>query len=122
MSYITKLRGGVALSPFRLEKLQAAAADAGLKDIVLTAEHWHFAESDSELSLEEIGVLGQLLSYGEAPLNTEPEGELFLVTPRIGTLSPWASKATDIARHCGLPNIRRIERGTAFRVSPPLNL
>ncbi|MEN2424509.1 phosphoribosylformylglycinamidine synthase [Chromobacterium vaccinii] len=116
MSYITKLRGGVALSPFRLEKLQAAAADAGLKDIVLTAEHWHFAESDGELSLEEIGVLGQLLSYGEAPLNTEPEGELFLVTPRIGTLSPWASKATDIARHCGLPNIRRIERGTAFRI------
>ncbi|UTH73797.1 phosphoribosylformylglycinamidine synthase [Chromobacterium sp. IIBBL 290-4] len=116
MSYITKLRGGIALSPFRLEKLQAAAADAGLNDIVLIAEFWHFAESDSELTLEQVGVLGQLLSYGEAPINGEPDGELFLVTPRLGTLSPWASKATDIARHCGLPNIRRIERGTAFRV------
>ncbi|MDE1712152.1 phosphoribosylformylglycinamidine synthase (plasmid) [Chromobacterium amazonense] len=116
MSYITKLRGGIALSPFRLEKLQAAAADAGFKDLVLTAEYWHFAESDSELTLEEVGVLGQLLSYGEPPLSEEPSGELFLVTPRLGTLSPWASKATDIARHCGLPNIRRIERGTAFRI------
>ncbi|OWY40317.1 phosphoribosylformylglycinamidine synthase [Xenophilus sp. AP218F] len=117
MSYITKLRGGVALSPFRLEKLLAAAADAGLQDLVLTAEYWHFAESDSELTLEELSVLGKLLNYGEAPLAKEPDGELFLITPRLGTLSPWASKATDIARHCGLGKVRRIERGTAFRAS-----
>ena len=57
-----------------------------------------------------------MLSYGEAPLAGQPDGELFLVTPRLGTLSPWASKATDIAQHCGLGGIHRIERGTAFWV------
>ncbi|AXT46916.1 MULTISPECIES: phosphoribosylformylglycinamidine synthase [Chromobacterium] len=116
MSYLTKLRGGVALSPFRLEKLLAAAAEAGLPDLSISAEFWHFAESETELTLEEQATLGKLLSYGEAPLAGQPDGELFLVTPRLGTLSPWASKATDIAQHCGLGGILRIERGTAFWV------
>ncbi|HJV06515.1 MAG TPA: phosphoribosylformylglycinamidine synthase [Chromobacteriaceae bacterium] len=117
MSHILKLRGGVALSRFRLEKLLAAAREAGLPEISLVAEFWHFAESEEALSVEEQGVLGKLLTYGEAPLADEPVGELFLVTPRLGTLSPWASKATDIAAHCGLEKVRRIERGSAFWVT-----
>jgi phosphoribosylformylglycinamidine synthase len=44
------------------------------------------------------------------------EGQLFLVVPRIGTQSPWSSKATDIARNCGLSQVRRLERGIAYRV------
>ncbi len=116
MSHILKLRGGAALSQFRLEKLLAAAAEAGLPDLSLKAEFWHFAESETPLSTEQQGTLGKLLSYGEAPYAETPEGELFLVTPRLGTLSPWASKATDIARHCGLEQVQRIERGTAFWV------
>ncbi|WP_293765972.1 phosphoribosylformylglycinamidine synthase [uncultured Aquitalea sp.] len=116
MSHILKLRGGAALSQFRLEKLLAAAAEAGLPDLSLKAEFWHFAESETPLSTEQQGTLGKLLSYGEAPYAETPEGELFMVTPRLGTLSPWASKATDIARHCGLEQVQRIERGTAFWV------
>ena len=41
-------------------------------------------------------------------------GTLFLVVPRLGTISPWSSKATDIAKHCALEAIERIERGVAF--------
>lgn len=114
MSYILKLRGGIALSSFRLEKLLDAAAQVGLPKLNIAAEFWHFVESDTALSPEALATLGKLLSYGEDAYAKAPEGMLFLVTPRLGTLSPWASKATDIAQHCGLPGIRRIERGTAF--------
>ncbi|SMF22542.1 phosphoribosylformylglycinamidine synthase [Pseudogulbenkiania subflava] len=116
MSHILKLRGGVALSQFRLDKLLTAAREAGLPSLTLNAEFWHFVESDRALSEEEQSVLAKLLTYGEPPLAAAPSGELFLVTPRLGTLSPWASKATDIAQHCGLEGIQRIERGTAFHV------
>ncbi|MBI3143874.1 MAG: phosphoribosylformylglycinamidine synthase [Pseudogulbenkiania sp.] len=118
MSHILKLRGGVALSQFRLDKLLTAAREAGLPPLTLDAEFWHFVESDRALSEEEQSVLAKLMIYGEPPLATAPTGELFLVTPRLGTLSPWASKATDIAQHCGLEGIHRIERGTAFHIQP----
>ena len=116
MSHILKLRGGVALSQFRLDKLLANAREAGLPDLTVAAEYWHFAESESPLSEAQVAVLEKLLTYGEPPLAQEPTGEFFLVTPRLGTLSPWASKATDIARHCGLENVLRIERGIAYHI------
>ncbi|MFC3625165.1 phosphoribosylformylglycinamidine synthase [Vogesella amnigena] len=116
MSHILKLRGGAALSQFRLEKLLQAAREAGLPDLTIAAEYWHFAESEAPLTEQQVAVLEKLLTYGEPPLAQEPAGELFLVTPRLGTLSPWASKATDIASHCGLEAIQRIERGIAYRV------
>ncbi|MBE0621800.1 MAG: phosphoribosylformylglycinamidine synthase, partial [Burkholderiales bacterium] len=61
-------------------------------------------------------VLEQLLVYGEPVRPTAPQGELILVMPRIGTISPWSSKATDIARQCGLPAVRRLERGIAYYI------
>ena len=59
-----------------------------------------------------------MLVYGEPaqPARAQPSGELILVVPRLGTISPWSSKATDIARKCGLPDVRRIERGIAYYV------
>ena len=117
MAHIFKLRGGVALSQFRLEKLLGAAQEIGLPNLVLHAEFWHLAECETALSAEEQTLLGRLLEYGEPTTKDEPQGELFLVTPRLGTLSPWASKATDIAHHCGLSSVLRIERATAFWVS-----
>lgn len=116
MAHIFKLRGGVALSQFRLEKLIGAARAAGLPDCNLAAEFWHLVESAEPLTDDQQAVLARLLTYGEPAEAAEPAGELFLVAPRLGTLSPWASKAGDIARHCGLTAIRRIERATAFRV------
>ena len=44
-------------------------------------------------------------------------GSLLLVTPRLGTISPWSSKATDIARNCGFAAVKRIERGTAYHLA-----
>ena len=41
---------------------------------------------------------------------------MLLVVPRAGTISPWSSKATDIAHVCGLTAIRRIERGIEYRL------
>ncbi|MBV8045905.1 MAG: phosphoribosylformylglycinamidine synthase [Paludibacterium sp.] len=116
MAHIIKLRGGVALSQFRLEKLIAAAQSAGLPEINLTAEYWHLVESDTPLDATGQELLARILTYGEPAPDTEPDGELFLVAPRLGTLSPWASKATDIVAHCGLTTVRRVERATAFRV------
>ena len=117
MSHVLKLRGGVALSQFRLDKLLAAAREAGLPDLTIAAEYWHFTESEAPLSEAQVAVLEKLLTYGEPPLAQQPTGDLFLVTPRLGTLSPWASKATDIARHCGLEQVLRIERGIAFHIT-----
>jgi len=114
MPEILKLRGSPALSAFRLEKLQARLAEIAPGARIAGAEFWHFVETARALTAMERAALDQLLVYGE-PLRPAPsQGELILVVPRIGTISPWSSKATDIARQCGLPEVQRIERGVAY--------
>src|SRR5512135_546530 len=114
MAEILKLRGSPALSAFRLEKLHARLAEAAPGAHIAGAEFWHFIEAAHPLATRERAVLEQLLVYGEAVQPRAAAGELVLVVPRIGTISPWSSKATDIARQCGLPAVRRIERGIAY--------
>ncbi|MBE0614588.1 MAG: phosphoribosylformylglycinamidine synthase [Burkholderiales bacterium] len=114
MAEILKLRGGPALSAFRLEKLHTRLADIAPGARIAGTEFLHFVESAHALAAPERAVLDQLLVYGEPVLPAAPAGELILVVPRIGTISPWSSKATDIARQCGLPAVRRIERGIAY--------
>jgi phosphoribosylformylglycinamidine synthase len=111
------LRGSPALSPFRLAKLLARAAEAAPEVRHLYAEYLHFAEAERQLDSAEQGVLAQILTYGPSAKVEEPAGTLLLVIPRIGTISPWASKATDIAHNCGLAGIRRLERGVAYYAS-----
>jgi len=111
-----KLRGGNALSSFRLDKLIQALKDATPAISHVYAEYWHFAATRRALDAQERAVLEKILTYGPASLVEEPQGELFLVVPRLGTISPWSSKATDIASHCGLEAIERLERGVAFYV------
>jgi phosphoribosylformylglycinamidine synthase len=116
MSQIIQLRGGNALSPFRLQKLldrirQALPAVEGVH-----AEYWHFVAASRPLAADERSRLTRLLTYGPAGESADARGDLFLVTPRIGTISPWSSKATDIAHHCGLTAVERIERGVAWYV------
>ncbi len=114
MAEILKLRGSPALSAFRLEKLHARLAEIAPGARIAGAEFWHFVETAHALDARERAVLGQLLVYGEPVRPAPPPGELYLVVPRIGTISPWSSKATDIARQCGLPAVQRIERGIAY--------
>ncbi len=105
-------RGRSALSQFRLDKLTATlgAAVPGLRAV--SAEYLHFIDLEQHLDEREEAVLEQLLE-AEA-LQSEPAGQLFLVVPRLGTISPWSSKATDIAHTCGLSSVQRIERGIAY--------
>ncbi len=109
-----KLRGAPALSEFRLEKLQKRLSDYFGKPVLVYAEYLHLIEIEKELTDHEQAVLEQLLRYGPALASHDPEGSLVLVTPRPGTISPWSSKATDIARNCNLNSIERIERGLAY--------
>src|SRR5450759_2581884 len=114
MAEILKLRGSPALSAFRLEKLHARLAEIAPGARIAGTEFWHFVETAHALDARERAVLGQLLVYGEPVRPAPPPGELYLVVPRIGTISPWSSKSTDIARQCGLPAVQRIERGIAY--------
>ncbi len=113
MPEILKLRGGAAFSASRLARLteQARVAAPALKQLV--AEHWYFIELDAPLNAGELARLQQLLGIAALPAPA-PAGALLLVTPRLGTISPWSSKASEIARQCGFTNITRIERGAAF--------
>ena len=108
------LRGSPALSPFRNEKLlsQLGQKIAGLTH--LYAEYVHFADLETPLADEQRAILDRILSYGPSLSVEEPEGQLLLVVPRCGTISPWSTKASDIAHHCGLTDIRRLERGIAY--------
>ena len=111
---ILRLRGRRALSDFRLAKLLRSVS-ASHPSLTLHAEFWHFVETTRALTAPEHERLERILTYGPASAIDVAQGELLLVTPRPGTISPWSSKATDIAIHCGLEAVRRIERGTVFR-------
>ncbi|CAN4274386.1 PurL Phosphoribosylformylglycinamidine (FGAM) synthase, synthetase domain [Methylophilaceae bacterium] len=108
------LRGSPALSTFRLDKLYASLKQYSPSITHIYAEFTHFIFSDSVLSNSQQQTLEQILTYGPQAQSEEPIGQFFLVVPRIGTISPWASRATDIAHNCGIENVLRIERGVAY--------
>jgi phosphoribosylformylglycinamidine synthase len=111
-----QIRGSNALSPFRHDKLMQALHEVAPHVETLHAEFIHFAEVSRDLTPDEQTRLAQILTYGPASPREAAHGQLLLVVPRPGTISPWSSKATDIARHCGLEMINRIERGIAFYI------
>ncbi len=106
--------GSPALSSFRLEKLLNEIRQQVSSVSCISSHYIHFADIDGELSANEAEVLQKLLEYGPAMHDSSCEGELFLITPRAGTISPWSSKSTDIAHNCGLDKILRLERGIAY--------
>jgi len=108
------IRGAPAVSDFRLARLLASLR-ARLECLEQADTRYvHFVDLERDLSAAETSVLESLLRYGPADSGAEPRGELLLVLPRSGTVSPWSSKATDIAHVCGLDAVRRIERGMAY--------
>ncbi|CAK17071.1 phosphoribosylformylglycinamidine synthase [Pseudomonas entomophila] len=115
------LRGAPALSAFRHGKLLEQLSQKVPAVTGLYAEFAHFADVDGELTADQQQVLGRLLKYGPSVPVQEPTGRLFLVVPRLGTISPWASKASDIAHNCGLQSIQRLERGIAYYVAGSLS-
>ncbi|MCE0814265.1 phosphoribosylformylglycinamidine synthase [Buttiauxella sp. S04-F03] len=111
------LRGSPALSAFRINKLLARFNDANLPVSDIYAEYVHFADLDAPLTAEEHARLQRLLKYGPTLADHAPTGDLILVTPRPGTISPWSSKATDIAHNCDLAKVKRLERGVAYYIT-----
>src|SRR5690554_3614823 len=109
-----ELRGAPALSPFRSHKLYTRIQAIVPEVKHVYAEFMHFVDLEGTLSDSEQAILDRLLTYGPSVPVEEPDGVLFLVVPRPGTLSPWSSKATDIARNCGFRRIHLFDRGTAF--------
>ncbi len=116
MPTILRLPGSRALSDFRLDKLlqQARKAVPQLKGI--RTQYWHFVQVARPLVDAERDVLEKLLTYGPKSAHEDLHEAVLLVVPRLGTISPWSSKATDIAHSCGLDAVERIERGSAFRL------
>jgi phosphoribosylformylglycinamidine synthase len=110
------LPGAPAQSRFRISKLLRTLRQIDARVTGLAARFQHFVDLERPLTATEQGVLANLLEYGtEAP--AELAGRTLLVIPRPGTISPWASKATDIAHVCGLGSVRRIERGVAYTIA-----
>src|SRR5512146_2148877 len=108
--------GKSALSAFRLDKLRIALAATKSGVTLEATRHCYFAELSSALSAPEVILLDRLLGIDKDAGEPEIAGKVLslLVVPRLGTISPWSSKATDIARHCALPQVMRIERGVLY--------
>jgi phosphoribosylformylglycinamidine synthase len=109
-------RGAPALSGFRIERLLAALrrVDPGVTSV--DAEFIHFVDIERELSTAEQAVLERLLDI-DPNAKPQAQGARLVTLPRFGTVSPWSSKATDIAHVCGLGAVRRIERGKSWRIA-----
>lgn len=112
--HITEFEGGQALSDFRIQQLLPRLQAVHPKIAGIAARYVHLVASDHPLAPAERERVAALLTYGE-PYDGPADGPSLVVTPRFGTVSPWASKATDIAHNCGL-SLRRIERAVEYRL------
>lgn len=116
-AHFLSLRGSAALSQFRLDKLYVTLKISAPSIQHIYSEFMHFAFSQETLKAHKQKTLEQILTYGPSSQTESPDGELFLVIPRIGTISPWASRANNIAKNCGLDSLLRLERGVAYYVT-----
>ena len=116
------LQGGSALSAFRLKKLTETLRKLVPAIVSIHTSFYHFLVLHRSLTQDQQSILEQLLCYGAAFLGDERQRpgmstQQLLVVPRLGTISPWSSKATNIAHNCGLEAVRRIERGVTYDIA-----
>jgi len=109
------LPGSSALSAFRSNRLLSSLQAVEPAVAGINARYLHFIDAATPLQQIDIDRLNGLLTYGE-PFNVVKTGESFVTIPRFGTISPWASKATDIVHNCGMAHIKRVERGVLYQV------
>lgn len=127
MNSIQHFPGSLVLSSFRRERLLKQFAELDLPIADISGRYEHFVWLDAGLAPQDQDKLAQLLDYGRAATagqdGREARNSIVLrVVPRFGTVSPWASKATDIAHNCGLLAVRRIERGIHYTITPARGL
>ncbi|WP_019429015.1 phosphoribosylformylglycinamidine synthase [Limnohabitans sp. Rim47] len=113
--HITTFEGASALSDFRIAQLLPRLADISPQIQGIAARFVHLVATQEALADAQKQTLSALLTYGE-PYAGPVDGPVIVVSPRIGTVSPWASKATDIAHNCGFA-VRRVERLTEYRLT-----
>src|SRR3954466_5031985 len=120
-----ELLGASAVSEFRIAKLRPALETLHPGIGAISARFVHFVDLARDLDARERALLERLLTYGPREASSPQVHTSALeitVVPRFGTISPWASKATDIARVCGLDAVRRIERGVVWNIVTPRTL
>jgi phosphoribosylformylglycinamidine synthase len=115
------LIGQAALSPFRLQALSAQLRQTVADMAQLTAHFVYFVETAAPLGDSESAQLAQLLQARAQPVDEALPMHSYLAAPRLGTISAWSSKATDIVQHCGLDNVLRVERGVLYTTDQPLS-
>jgi len=113
--HITPIEGGDALGNFRAQQLLPRLQAICDKVVGLSARFVHLVDTLEPLTAVQLEQWRALLTYGE-PYSGPSEGVQVVVSPRFGTVSPWASKATDIAHNCGLA-VKRVERVTEYRLT-----
>ena len=113
--HLTHFEGGSALSAFRVQQLLPALQAVHDKVNGIAARYVHLVDTDQAMTAALQNQLTALLTYGD-PYTGPADGALIIVAPRLGTVSPWASKATDIAHNCGLA-IHRVERAVEYHIS-----
>ncbi len=120
---LTVVEGGTAVSPFRARALLDRLRSVVPELTAVHARYVHWVATDAPLPPDTAAAVARLLDYGASPSGSasahEP-AEMVVVAPRLGTISPWASKATDIAHNCGL-DVHRVERVTEYRLVRPAN-
>ena len=109
-----KISGSSALSDFRINKLLAELQLIEPAIKAVSARFIHFADVENDFDSSQAEILKQLLAYGSRQTDADISGTHLLVVPRSGTISPWSSKATEIAQRCGLSGLKRIERGIEY--------
>ena len=119
MAHFSCFPGASALSDFRQTRLLDTLTRIDANITGVRGQYLHFVSAQTPLTAEDSAKIEALMHYGDPFEDVKERGtaETFLVVPRFGTVSPWASKATDIAHHCGLSQVRRIERGVEYTVT-----
>jgi phosphoribosylformylglycinamidine synthase len=113
--HLSSFEGGNALSSFRIQQLLPALQGIHEKISGIAGRFVHLVASEAALDAAVGSQIAALLTYGD-PYAGPADGPCIVVSPRFGTVSPWASKATDIAHNCGF-GIKRVERLVEYRLS-----
>ena len=117
---VCRLPGGRALAAHTEQRLRRRLAAGGCDPgLVADARYVHFAAAERPLAADRRARLAALLGAPARGAEPPPAGRAVLVVPRLGTISPWSSKATEIVRNCGLDEILRLERGVEYRLRGP---
>ena len=115
-----ELPGQTALSDFRLARLTQSLRQANDRVTEVRARYVYLVETGATLDKEHRQRLDALLLHGDAVGKLPRSARRLYVVPRPGTISPWSSKATDIAHACDITAVHRIERGICYGIRLPV--